>query len=148
MMTPAIFSPFRLRSRRGVPALFDDVLGDFPAAPWWQEARTSAPEIRIDVGEDDKAYRVRAEIPGAGKDDIDVSVEGNRVAIRAELKREARSKDEQELVVERSYGSAYRTFTLPGEVDAEHADARYEQGVLTLTLPKRDNGSARRIAVR
>ena len=103
--------------------------------------------MRVDIREDDDAYYIDAEIPGVDKDDIDVSVEGNRVAINAETKRENEKKNGRELVVERSWGKVYRAFALPADIDGNRTEARYDKGVLALKLPKHANGSARRIAV-
>jgi HSP20 family protein len=69
------------------------------------------------------------------------------VAINAEAKREKEKKNEKELIVERSWGRAYRAFALPGDIDGNRTEAHYDKGVLTLTLPKRTNGNAHRITV-
>ena len=91
---------------------------------------------------------MKAEIPGVDKNDIDVSIDGNQVSISAEVKRETSKKDdERDICTERYYGQVYRSFSLPGDVDSEKADARYENGLLTLTLPKKENGSARKLTV-
>lgn len=140
------FTPFRSSARFETPALFDELFRNLALNPAWRESGL-APDIRIDVSEDDEAFHVRAEIPGVDKQDIDVSVEGNQVAIAAEVKQEDKHKDEREVFVECSYGKAYRAFTLPGEVDGDRTEARYDKGVLTLALPKKANGGARRIAV-
>ena len=141
------FSRFKNPGHVEAPALFDDLLRNFALAPLWREAGIAAPGMPIDISEDEKAYRIKAEIPGVDKDDIEVSVEGNQVSISAEAKKEIEKKDERELVVERAYGKAYRAFSLPSEVDGNRTEARYDKGVLSLTLPKKENGSARRIAV-
>lgn len=127
---------------------FDDLLRGLGTRAGWREA-ASPPEIRLDVSESDGAYVVEAEIPGAGKDDIEVTVEGNQVSLGAELRREAKRKKngDREVYAERYYGKVFRSFTLPAELDAAKAAARYEGGVLTLTLPKKSNGNARRIAI-
>jgi HSP20 family protein len=101
----------------------------------------------VDITEDDDAFHVNAEIPGVDKGDIEVSVEGNRVAINAESRRQKEKKNEKELIVERSWGRAYRAFALPNDIDGNRTEARYDKGVLTLTLPKKANGNARRITV-
>ena len=94
--------------------------------------------IKVDVAEKDGAYVVRAEIPGVAKDDIQVSIEGNQVTIGAEVKRESEKKDgERVLHSERYYGSAFRSFTLPAELDEAASTAKYENGVLELTLAKK-----------
>ncbi|WP_257389234.1 Hsp20/alpha crystallin family protein [Tahibacter caeni] len=113
----------------------------------WRDADL-APDLRIDVSEDDKTYHVKADLPGVDKQDIEISLERNRVSISAEIRRENRRKEgEKEIYTERSYGRLFRSFSLPGDVDATAASAQYEDGVLTLTLPKKDDGSARRISV-
>lgn len=107
-----------------------------------------APDMRIDVTEDDGAYKVKADIPGVSKEDIDVSVNDNQVSISAEIRRESTKKEgERQIVTERSYGQAYRSFTLPGAVSSDKANAQYENGVLTLTLPKKNNGSSHKLKV-
>ena len=110
------FNPFRGSARFETPALFDDLLRNFAIQPAWPESGL-APAISLDVTEDDKAFHVKAEIPGVDKDDINVSVEGNQVTITAEVKQEEKKKDEKEVLIERSYGKAYRAFSLPGDID-------------------------------
>ena len=98
--------------------------------------------IKIDASEDEKSYNIDADIPGVRKEDIKVSIEGNEVSISAEVKQEKEEKkDERVLRTERYYGQVYRSFTLPQQVDEASAQAKYENGVLHLTLPKRNNGT-------
>ena len=105
-------------------------------------------ELRIDVTEDEKSYAVKADVPGIDKKDIDVTIEGNRVTISGETKRETKKGEgTNEVYSERWYGKVYRAFTLPMDVDAAKAEANCSNGVLTLKLPKKANGSSRRIAV-
>ena len=107
-------------------------------------------EIRIDVSENDKGYEIRAEVPGAKKDDIRVSVDGNYVSISAEVKREKEEKTgkgERTLVKELYYGSSSRGFTLPFEVDEKQAIAKYEDGVLKLSLPKKQEATSRTLKI-
>ena len=104
--------------------------------------------IRIDLDEDEHAYTVRAEIPGARKEDIRVSVEPRQVSLGAELREETQpAAGQRTLHRERSYGAASRSFTLPGEVDPQAASAQYLDGVLTLVLPKRSATSGKRVPV-
>ena len=104
--------------------------------------------IKMDVTEQNGAYLVKAEIPGVGKDDIQVSIEGNQVTIGAEVKREKDVKDgERVLRSERYYGSVYRGFTLPVEVDEAASEAKYENGVLQLKLVKKPENAGRRLSV-
>ena len=104
--------------------------------------------IKMDVTEQNGAYLVKAEIPGVGKDDIQVSIEGNQVTIGAEVRREKDVKDgERVLRSERHYGSVYRGFTLPVEVDEAASEAKYENGVLQLKLVKKPANSGRKLTV-
>jgi HSP20 family protein len=112
------------------------------------EAAGSPVRIRIDVKEDDKSYLVHAELPGVKKEDINVSIDGNQVSISAEVKRDREEKQgEKVLRTERYYGKVYRAFALAQDVDQEGANARYENGVLELTLPKKQAAAQRRLAV-
>jgi len=108
----------------------------------------TAAAIKMDVTEQNGAYLVKAEIPGVGKDDIQVSIEGNQVTIGAEVKREKDVKDgERVLRSERYYGSVYRGFTLPVEVDEAASEAKYENGVLQLKLVKKPANTGRKLTV-
>ena len=109
-----------------------------------------APEvqIKIDVKEDQQAYTVHADIPGAKKEDIHVSLDGNQVSISAEVKLEKEIKEgERVLRSERFYGKVERSFSLENEVDDTAASAKYADGVLELKLPKKLVQSSKRIAV-
>jgi HSP20 family protein len=104
--------------------------------------------IKLDVAEKDGAYIVRAEIPGVSKDDIQVSIEGNQVTIGAEVKRETERKDgERVLHAERYVGSAFRSFSLPAELDEAASEAKYENGVLELTLAKKPALAGRKLTI-
>jgi HSP20 family protein len=127
----------------------------FDMTPLWTEWRLPtmpelepAPTIKMDVAEDDKLYTVKAEIPGVAKEDIAVSVDGNLVSISAEVKREKEEKEgEKVLRTERYYGTVARSFTLPTDVDMGTAEAKYDGGVLTLTLPKNAGAKSTKLDV-
>jgi HSP20 family protein len=105
-------------------------------------------DIKMDVSENDNAYVVHADIPGVKKEDIKVSIAGNQVSIRAEVKKEKEEKKgERVLRSERYYGEVYRSFTLSQDVDQSDATARYKDGVLELTLPKKPGGTSKNITV-
>jgi HSP20 family protein len=90
------------------------------------------------VKESGDAYTVQAEIPGVPKEDIQVAVEGNVVSLRAEIKQQdSSSADEKTLRSERYYGAVSRSFQLASDIDQTQAKAKYDNGVLTLTLPKK-----------
>ena len=105
------------------------------------------PEIRLDLKETEKSYMIHAEIPGVKKEDIEVSIDGNLVTIRAEVRREKEEKGETMLRSERYYGAMTRSFTLATDVDEKAAIAKYTDGVLELTLPKKAGATTRRLQI-
>lgn len=105
-------------------------------------------QIKMDLKENDKAYMVHAEIPGVTKEDIHVTVDGNQVAISAEVRKEKEEKEgDKVLRSERYYGKVYRAFSLAQEVDQAASQAKYADGVLELTLPKKAVSAAKKLAV-
>lgn len=146
MSTLTRWNPFKSLAGFDPATSFEDMFRGL--RPAWRDFDIS-PEVRIDVSEDDKSYTVKAEIPGVDKKDIEISIEGNEVAISAETKRETKKKEgEKEIYTDRYYGKVYRSFSLPNDLDSAKAEARYENGVLMLMLPKvSGNGSSRKIAV-
>lgn len=129
--------------------LVDDLFKGFFVRPYGYEPRGAvAPRMKVDVAEKNGAYLVTAEIPGVKKDDIHVSIDGAQVTVEAEVKQEREAgKDERVLHVERVYGKATRSFTLPQELDEAKVEARYRDGVLELTLPKKAAAQRKQIAV-
>jgi HSP20 family protein len=116
--------------------------------PWRFENVERAPQIKVDLTEHDDSYAVKAEIPGVRKEDIDVRIDRNQVTISAEVKKEREEKkDGRVLRSERQYGFASRSFALASDVDDAKADAKYQNGVLELHLPKRAGGSNRRLTI-
>lgn len=106
-------------------------------------------DIRVDVVEKDAGFTVRADLPGVKKEDINVRIDGNLVQIDAETKSEKELKGDGGKVLrsERYYGAVSRAFTLTQDVDDAKAVAKYENGVLTLELPKKATSSAKRLAI-
>lgn len=115
--------------------------------PSWRELESAEPQIRMDVSEVSGEYVVKADIPGVKKDDIHVSIDGNMVTISAEIKHEMEA-DEGCMMLrsERSCGKALRSFRLDQEVNEDQVRARYSDGVLELTLPKK-NGFHKEVAI-
>ncbi|MBW8307257.1 MAG: Hsp20/alpha crystallin family protein [Thiobacillus sp.] len=106
-------------------------------------------QIKMDLKEDDKAYTVHADIPGVKKEDIQVSIDGNRVSISAESKMEKEEKEgEKVLRSERYSGKVARSFTLLHDVDEAQAQAKYSDGVLELTLPKKAGTATRKLEIK
>lgn len=105
-------------------------------------------DIRIDVTENEKDFQVRAEIPGAKKDDIRVTVDGNYVSIAAEIRREKEEKTQgRTLARETFYGSLSRGFSLTSDIDEKNVVAKLEDGILKLTLPKRAGSGSRLVPI-
>ena len=124
----------------------DDLFRGF-FAPVRREAAGAAP-VRIDVTENDKGYVVKAEVPGVKKEDIHVTIEGNQVSISAEVKRETEEKEgDRVLHTERYFGSVYRSFTLPTELDESSSEAKYDGGVLELKLAKKPAIAGKRLSI-
>jgi HSP20 family protein len=126
---------------------FDDLFKGFFVRPMTFENQGQA-QFRIDVKEDDGAYVVQAEIPGVKKEDINVTINGNQVAISTEVKREREDKQgEKVLRSERYYGKVYRAFSLAQDVDEASAQAKYNEGVLELRLPKKAAVTAKKLSI-
>lgn len=133
-------------------SLFDDFFKDiapgFYVRPLHGEGVPSPSQIKVDVKETDGGYTVQAEVPGVPKEDIQVSIDGNVVSLRAEVRQHDQKKDGEKLLrSERYYGAVARSFQLPVEVDAAQARARYDNGVLVLTLPKKQGNKTQRLAI-
>jgi HSP20 family protein len=90
---------------------------------------------------------LKAELPGVKKEDIDLKVENNTLTIRGERKREFETKEDGYHRVERTYGSFARSFTLPTTVNADGVKAEYKDGVLTVTLPPREEAKPRQVQI-
>lgn len=103
---------------------------------------------RLDVSEHDQAFEIQAELPGVKKEDIKVSIDGARVTIEGECQQANEQRQGEQVVYsERSTRRYQRSFTLPSEVDDAAAEAKLENGILMLTLPKKQGGAARRLTI-
>lgn len=128
--------------------LFKDMNPGFYVRPLHGDPLPNAGDIKVDVKENDGGFLVSAEVPGVPKDDIQVSVDGNVVTLRAEVRqKDQQTEGEKLLRSERYFGSVSRSFRLPGDIDANGCKAKYEDGVLTLNLPKKQGGSGQRLAI-
>jgi HSP20 family protein len=131
------------------PTLFRGFFAEPEQRQGAQQAGTQqAVPMRVDVSEADGAYMVKADLPGVPKESIHVDIDGNRVTIRAEVKRESEQKDgERVLRSERYYGAFARSFSLTDEIDDAKASAKFDNGVLELTLPKKAVAGAKRLSI-
>ena len=147
MTMPTRWNPISQLSRIDPFFDFEDLFRGVGMRPSIARDYERTLDMRLDVNEDDKEYIVNVDMPGVKKDDIDISVEGHQVTVRAEVKREKSSGKGKELYNERYSGQAYRTFSLPSEIDSGNAKAAYDGGVLTLTLPKKADSAVKHLPV-
>ena len=127
---------------------FDQLFRGFLVRPVGLGNEDTAAKFRADIAENDKAYTVRAELPGVKKEDIQISIDGDQVAISAEVRSEKEVKDGERLLrSERYVGKFHRAFALGSAIDEVTANARYVDGVLELTLPKKAAAAAKRITI-
>jgi HSP20 family protein len=116
----------------------------------WQELPLAAhPEVsgewmpRVDVSETDDEVRVRAELPGLAPEDLDISLDQDRLILKGEKKEEREKEEKGYHLVERSFGSFYRTIQLPVEVDPGKIEAAFKNGVLTINMGKQEEAKKR-----
>jgi HSP20 family protein len=133
-------------------SLFDDFFPDFSPGffirPLHGDALPTPAQIKVDVRESDNYYDVIAEVPGVKKEDIQISLDGNVVTLRAEVKQEDRDNANQKFLrTERFYGAVSRSFQLPQDIDVPAAKAKYENGLLRLTLPKKSGSRMQTLAI-
>lgn len=148
MLTLTRFRPLRPEVsalENHVNRLFNDTLGNFDWA--FRDSAAAAWVPPVDVLEQPDAIRINLEIPGVNPDQVQIAVEGNVLTISGTKEQVAEEKTERVHRYERTYGAFERTFTLPATVDAEHIKAAYENGVLSITLPKVERAKPRQIPV-
>jgi len=128
--------------QREVDSIFDQFFGrgeDDETSTVW------AP--RTDLSETDEAFRIRLDVPGMKKEDITVNLQNNTLTVSGERSSERTEEGEEYVRVERAFGNFHRTFTLPDAVDQENVEASYEDGVLTINVPKTDTSTRRQIEI-
>ena len=127
---------------------FDDLFRGFFVRPVDMNMEANTPAIRMDVSEQPEAFVVHAEMPGVKKEDIHVQVEGNQVMIAAEVKKEKEVKEgERVLRSERYFGKVSRSFQLAQDIDDTQAAARFNEGVLELSLPKKAASASKLLTI-
>ena len=135
---------------RSFDRLFDDNLFDRFFAPARDAANpaTGARSPALEVTESERSYSVKLDLPGVGKDDVKISIDGRRISVEAQTSRNDEKKEGDRVVYsERSMASYARSFMLPQEVDQAESSASMVHGVLTLTLAKRGASQARQLSV-
>ncbi|MGB9773233.1 MAG: Hsp20/alpha crystallin family protein [Bacteroidota bacterium] len=132
----------RLESwRRDFDRMFDSLLrgGEEELTMWAPSA---------DISESDDAYEVRLDLPGVSKDDVKITLENRTLCVQGERKQEKETKGKNYHRMERVYGSFQRTFTLPSTVKTDKIDAKFKDGVLTITLPKAEEAKPKQIEIK
>ena len=127
---------------------FDDLFRGFFVRPVEFSSPLAEASIKVDIKETAAAYTVHAELPGVKKEDVHVTVEGNLVTVAAETRQEKEVKEGERLLrSERYFGKLSRAFQLAENIDEGGAKARFNDGVLELTLPKKAPASNRRLSI-
>lgn len=124
--------------------LFDDFFGMTPA----RAERGAIWSPAVNVREDENNFYIEAELPGMTKEDIDLEIEQNSLCIKGDRKFEKKEEGENYHFVERSYGSFYRSFSLPGNVDPEGISAEYKDGLLQVTVPKKEEVKPKKVEIK
>ncbi len=128
--------------QREVDSIFDRFFGrggDDDTSTVW------AP--RMDLSETDDAFRIRLDVPGMTKDDIAINLQNNTLTVSGERSSERQKDGEEYVRVERAFGTFHRTFTLPDAVDPDRVEATYDEGVLTINVPKTEKSTRRQIEI-
>jgi len=128
--------------QREVDSIFDQFSGRS------EDEETSAVWApRTDLSETDEAFRIRLDVPGMTKDDITINLQNNTLTVSGERTSERTDEGEEYVRVERAFGNFHRTFTLPNAVDPETVEAAYDDGVLTINVPKTEESTRRQIEI-
>lgn len=142
----------RKRERRSlspVGRLFEDFLSDIGEMPElagpFGRGRFAPP---MDISEDDQNIEIAAELPGMSKDDVEITVDRGVLTLRGQKEHEEKTEDRDYRRVERSYGRFERSVRLPNYADEQSAEATFQDGVLTVTVPKKETAQARRLEVK
>jgi HSP20 family protein len=125
----------------------DRLMEEFSAWPSLETAATGTLSPRCNVSEDGNNYYIKFEIPGIKKDQIKVELNNNVLSVSAERKEEVKKEDEKQYFAELSYGSYFRSMTLPTAVDEKKVDATFENGILALKLPKLEGAKTKQISI-
>ncbi len=142
MSSITTWNPFRdLGLPRNLACLADSLFRESGAT-----AKTWLPAV--DVTEDEHAYAVKAEIPDVKSEDVKVVVKDGVLTLRGERRYEKKTESEKVHLLERSYGSFTRSFTLPKDANSEKVGADFKNGVLTVTIPKREEVKPKEIEVK
>lgn len=135
------------RTLRDLQSEVDDIFDRFFNRERGEERTTAVWSPQTDLTETDGAYRIRLDLPGMKKDDIVINLQNNTLTVRGERKSDRTNETEEYVRVERAFGTFHRTFALPDTVDAENIEATYDDGVLTISVPKTEENTRRQIEI-
>ncbi len=143
------WDPFRdmLAMRGQMDRIMDDWLKEVPSGENGENGGSFV-RLALDVSETENNFVVKASVPGINPDDLEINFTDNTLTIQGETKEERTDENERYHVRERRFGRFMRSMTLPVAVNSEQIDAQYDNGVLTLTLPKAEETKPRKINVR
>lgn len=141
--TNALRRPTFANLRREMEDLFSRMWSDHDGTWWTGDFSPSA-----DLAETNNTFEIRVDAPGMTAKDFDIEVNGNVATIRGERKEEKEEKDKMFHRVERRYGAFSRSMTLPCNVNEDEVVAEYANGVLTVTLPKREDAAPKKVSVK
>lgn len=122
----------------------------FPSRDTEEDTSSSRQAVwrpRMDLAETEEAYRIDLDMPGMTKDDLKISYQDNQLVVSGERESDRKEENEEFVRVERSFGHFRRSFTLPRTVDEDNISATYDNGVLTITVPKTDTEKTRQIDI-
>lgn len=140
----------RSNNMRSLQREIDRVFDSFFPTRRTEESEESTKAVwapRVDLSETDNHYRIELDVPGMTRDDINISYQDNQLTVSGERREESTEEDSEYVRVERSFGHFYRSFRLPKTVDAEDIEAAYNNGVLTIDVPKAEESKPHRIQI-
>ena len=135
------------RTLRDLQREVDSIFDQFFDRDRDEEGTSAVWAPRTDLAETDDAYTLRVDVPGMTKEDISINLQNNTLTISGERLNERMEESEEYVRVERAFGNFHRTFTLPDAVDQENIEATYENGVLTINIPKTAKSTRRQIEI-
>jgi len=135
------------RTLRDLQREVDSIFDQFFDRDRDEEGTSAVWAPRTDLAETDDAYTLRVDVPGMTKEDISINLQNNTLTISGERLSERTEESEEYVRVERAFGNFHRTFTLPDAVDQENIAATYENGVLTINIPKTAKSTRRQIEI-
>lgn len=134
--------------RDGMNQLFNEFMGPWHSRLDKEETREMAFHPPVDIKENKDSYQVTMEVPGVNKEEISIEMKESVLSISGKREISSEEKDETYHRIERYYGSFCRSFTIPTPVDEKKIDAAYKDGILTISIPKKEEARPKKIAIK